>query len=168
MDKRIFNKYLQNLDDFASFEGLYKYYFKRIVFHLSRTYGMQVAEDSAQIFFSNLKTIAVRQDYIENPTSWIYKCCENVAKRLISKENKYEEIGENVACDSQFDERELYGELYGGIKSLDEVSQKIILMYYWEGYGLYEISDLLNINYNTVKQKHRRALKKMRQCLHKD
>lgn len=168
MDKWIFNKYLHDLENFSSYEALYKYYFKRIVFHLSRTYGLQIAEDAAQSFFSDLKFIAAKQSYVEFPTSWVYKCCENIAKRLISKENKYAEIGADVSCSSSYDERELYGDLYDEIKSLDDISRNIIMMYYWEGYGLYEVSKLLGINYNTVRQKHRRALKKIQKCFYKE
>lgn len=58
-------------------------------------------------------------------------------------------------------EIEVYGNLYDKIKKLDEESQKIIRMHYWEGYNFSEISKILCLKAVTVRQKHNRAIKKL-------
>ena len=59
-------------------------------------------------------------------------------------------------------EESMYGELDVYISQLDELTQKIIKMLYIDNYSALEISEILNVKYGTVRQKHARAIKKIK------
>ncbi len=59
----------------------------------------------------------------------------------------------------------MFGDLYFVIKKLDVTEQKITEMYYWEGYKLKEIAEILGLKYSSVKQKHKRLIKKIKNSL---
>lgn len=51
------------------------------------------------------------------------------------------------------------------VAGLDEASQKIIRMKYYEGLSTREIAESLNVPYETVKKRHTRSMKKLRKLL---
>lgn len=167
METKEFNQLLNAIRyDTRAVEKLYSFYYKRIVFFLSKTYGLQLAEDVAQEFFISLFDKSQNQEYIKSPTAWVYTCCQNIAKRKISFDSRYASLTENKDNATQpVIGEEQYGDLYGIIKQLDDISQKIIAMYYWQGYNLLEIADILDIKPATVRKKHTRVLKKLKNQL---
>lgn len=163
MEAQKFNRLIKNIDKVKAFDVLYDYFYRKIVFHLKYGYGESFAQEVAQDFFMQL----INKDkndlpYIEYPTSWVYKCCENLAKRKIVKEFSTSELSAELLLkyEQQY-EIEIYGDLYDNIKALDEDSQKIIRMHYWEGYNFEEISNIMDMRSGTIRQKHNRALKKI-------
>lgn len=56
-------------------------------------------------------------------------------------------------------------EVKSKFETLDEVTQKIYYLHFWEGYSFKEISEELNLNYNTVRVKAGRGYKKMKEKL---
>lgn len=167
MDSKEFNKLLKKISKSdRAFEKLYNFYFSRVVRYLSIKYNQMLAEDAVQEFFMKLNELAQRFEYIEQPTAWVYRCCENIAKNKLRQDKKYayiEVLDERIF--EQCYEVELYGELYDAIKKLDLSSQVVIKMHYSEGYSYLEMADILNENYNTIRQKHSRALKKLKNFL---
>lgn len=167
MDSKEFNKLLKKINKSDNaLEKIYKFYFSRVVRYLSVKYNKMLAEDAVQDFFIKLYDLAQRLEYIEHPTAWIYRCCENIAKNKLRQDKKYAYI--KVLDERIFEqcyELEIYGELYDAIKKLDISSQKVIKMHYSEGYSYLEMAHILNENYNTIRQKHRRALKKLKNLL---
>lgn len=164
MDKNKFNSLLQNYKtDQRAFTELYDYYFHRIVFHVTWKFGRDISEDVAQEFFMKLMRITLDEP-VENPTSWVYTVCDNLAKTVIKKQKPYDELtGEEFyEFSSDVGERET---IQNALKVLDETDEKIVLMYYWEGYSLKEIASILHLPYETVKKRHPRALKKMQKIL---
>lgn len=167
MDAKEFNKLLKKIcGDDNAFEIIYKFYFSRVVRYLSVKYNSVLAEDATQEFFINLKSLAERYEYIEQPTAWVYKCCENNAKNKVRQNKRYtyiEELDELVF--EQRYEEEIYGDLYEAIKRLDSSSQKLIRMHYFEGYSHLEIAQIMNENYSAIRKKHSRTLKKLKKLL---
>ena len=168
VDKKEFNIHLKKLKTSGeSIEELYKYYYKRIVLHIGCKFSEDIAEDVAQEFFNNLVNAKNEYEYVEFPTAWVYKCSENIAKRKLQKENIYAELTEEIACEEVADEDmkygdELYGDLTLAIKSLDKLTQEIIKMVYVQGYSKVEVAEILNIKESTIRQKHRRGIKKIK------
>lgn len=166
MDAREFNRLLKSIAiDKSSIEKLYMYYYPRIVLHLSNTYGKVLAEDAAQDFFIRLTYVAQKQNYINSPTSWIYTCADNIAKRKITYESRYTYLKNESAVKTEITNEEIFGELYEAVEKLDTVSQKILKLYYFEGYNQNEIADKLEIKQATIRQKHSRAIKKIKKYL---
>ncbi len=162
MEKRKFNIILKRIkNDDKAFEELYQYYARRIVFHLTPIYGRELAEDVSHEFFLKLISGKIEYKYIEKPTTWIYKCCDNIAKTRIRLDSKYEPLYDNIEYKEFYESIEVKIDL----DKLDQLSKKIILMYYWEGYNLEEISEILKINYATVRKRHSRAIGKLKKIL---
>lgn len=163
MEVRKFNRLLKSIRiSEKSLEELYNFYARRIVFVLSCTYGKELAEDVCHDFF--LKLISEENDYgyIEKPTSWVYICCENMAKTKIRLDSKYELSNEEAACkEFEFDNIEVKAAL----EKLDDISRQILELYYWYGYNLEEVSELLHIKYATVRKKSSRAKAKFKKLL---
>ena len=164
MDKIKFNFLLSTLrSNTKSLEIIYDYYYPRIVYHLAKKYGRQFAEDIAQDFFIYLLK-SEKYEYITNPTTWIYMNCDSMAKRKVGYDARYTSLSENDLVDHN--EADIIFQTYGDfaeiIDKLDDIEKRIVDMYYWEGYKLKEISDITGIKYNTVKQKHKRLLKKLK------
>lgn len=157
-----FNQLLVNIRcDKRAAETLYKYYYDRALNYLSVKYDLKLSEDSVQDFFLMILIKAEELNPVVYPTSWVYKCCENIAKNYIRKEKRLIELNENLTtakCHQDEDTIEILNEL----ERLDNCTRRLFLMHYIEGYSLMEIADLLNINYNTVKQLHRRGKIKLK------
>lgn len=150
-----------------SIEILYDYYFPKIVIHIGKKYGKPLAEDVAQDFFNWLLD-SDNLPKVTNPTSWVFLNCESIAKRKLQKDSRllYKEIvAEGSEENASLFKEEMFGDLYSAIKELNIDEQRIIEMYYWEGYQLKEIAEILGIQYSTVKQKHKRLLKKLKNIL---
>ena len=166
MTANTFNRLLHRIHkDSRAIEKIYLFYNSKIILHLSYSYGREIAEECAQEFFVKLIEIADRQAYINYPTTWVYKCCENIAKRKIQKEIITVEINDETDSRLAFIEREYFGDLYSELEKLDVQSRNILIMIYWEGYSQEEIARMLKLKPATVRKKHSRALKQLKKYL---
>lgn len=164
MEKSQFNKLLNAYKTSKdSFDELYRCFFHKIVYHISWKFSREIAEDVAQEFFLKLMRIEVDEP-VENPTSWVYTVCDNLARTYIKKNKSYDELTGNEFYEfiSDVDERE---EIKNAMSELESIDKKIITMFYFEGYALKEIAVILGQNYETVKKRHQRALKKLNKIL---
>lgn len=173
MNDILFNKLINRIQyDTKAFDKLYCFYYDRIVNLLQFTYGFSMAEEVAQDFFMKLIMGKIKFDYIKYPTSWVYKCCENLAKRKIYYDSRENEVLADEIIDydaiNLFEERENLIVLEEVLKVLDEDSQKIIILHYWWRYNLKEIAEILHLNFGTVRTRHRRALFKIKKSLIKE
>lgn len=159
-----FNYHLKKANNsYTSLKVIYNYYYGRIILFITQKYngGDYIAKDVAQEFFLyilNLKKIP----YINNPTAWVYKCCDHIASKILKTERTYDEIDENFIASDLYIEDTLYGDLDVYVKQLDEITQKIIKMIYVDGYKAREVSKFLDIKYGTIRQKHARGIKKIK------
>ena len=161
MDEKEFNKLSKNLHIAKNFNKLYKFYYPKIVNHIYfKFHNKSLGEDIAQDFFLKLLHNGVNS-YIEHPTAWVYTVCDNLAKDVLKKNDLPLESSALSSPDDTF-ENMLFGEYKNRIKELDAQSRDIILMHFYEGYRLKEIAEILQINYNTVRQKCSRGLKKLK------
>lgn len=91
---------------------------------------------------------------------------DSIAKRKIEKDKRYVELNERQAASGGNPlEQELYGELYSALEALDETEREILKLYYWLGYTFKEISKILGVTYEAVRQKHLRLKKKLKKYL---
>ena len=163
MDERLFNRCLKNIHNELYFKKLYDYYYRRIVLHINNKYHMgDLAEDVAQecfISLLNLKDIK----YIEHYTSWLYKICDNLALRKLNIENlEKQKIVVTEPPSIGVSKFELFGEFQRDIECLDSITQEIFYYHYVESYSFKEIADIIEISYDSVRQKHHRALEELR------
>lgn len=167
MESLRFNRLLKKAKyDQKTFDELYGFYYPRIVRRLQVKFGHAMAEDCAQEFFLAVIDTSKNFGFVNSPTSWVYKCCENIAKRKISTESKYMLCGESIASGptdgAPLANLENSDEVQKLLGAFDGDVQKIIYLVYWEGYNLKEVSEILHISYAAVRQKYARAMKKLK------
>lgn len=166
MDTKRFNDYIQKIPtDIKALIPIYEEYYTKIVVHISYKFNKKIAEDVAQDFFKDLMQIKENHDYIDYPTSWVYKCCDYIALKHLSCESGYVELKEEYLASNMFAATEINIDLIDEIMQLEELSQKILFHFYWEGYSQEEIAQMLKLRPATVRQKHHRAIKKLKKLL---
>jgi len=169
MNEDEFNKLLSLIKySEQALERIYDFYYPRIVLHISIKYNREIAEDIAQEFFLNLmKTHSF--NYIKNPTSWIYKSCENLAKRrfndevasdLIDDESSFPNLSDADNLVEEISNRDELNKIFSVID--DPITKQIFYLFYVEGYNLREVSEILGMKRSTVKQKHTRTIRKLK------
>lgn len=166
MEAREFNRLLKEIGwNKKAIEKIYHFYYAKAVKHFNLKYGREIAEDATQDFFLHLLKIGNKQDYINNPTGWIYTCIENIIKRKIQTESHYYVLQEVVATAGTVDsiENEIYTDQL--LKELKPLEQKIIYLIYWEGYSRKEVADILHLTAVNVRQICSRAIKKLKKLL---
>lgn len=164
MNEKQFNRLIGRVNEKDAYVTLYRFYFPKIVNHIKFEFGSkELGKDVAQEYFYRL--INKKTDrHIEFPTSWVYASCENIAKDFLADEMKFKAAYKPEGVSGQDEQylNLLFGEYRNAIESLDEETRKIIIMRFYEGYGLKEISEILKINYGAVRQKCSRGLKKLK------
>lgn len=160
-----FNWLLRRLcTDDDAFTEFYKFYYNRIVCRLKPVYGESFAEVVAQEFFKTcLSSPNKDYGYIKYPTQWVYKCCDNIAVRLVEKESRYVPVEYLPAADIDETERwKISDELMYLFDDVDELGKKIIALKFWGGYTHDEIAKLLNMSPAAVRQKYARTIRKLK------
>lgn len=97
--------------------------------------------------------------------TWFYRILVNESILLLKKSRRevlsWEEPEGGISfCEQEFEEAE---ELYREINQLEENTQKIIKLRFYEEMSLREISHITGLNVNTVKAKLYRGLKLLKQ-----
>lgn len=168
MTSREFNRHLNRITtDEKSLERIYDYYYGRIILHIESNFsrGENFASDVAQEFFLYLVN-GKPKPHVDFPTAWVYKCCNNIALKILKSQDVFAELNENALVETSVPlETSVYGEFETLIKDLDETTQKIIKLLYIDDYSLKEIAKILGLRYGTVRQKHSRAIKKLKNLL---
>ncbi len=162
MNSLEFNKCLKKLE--LHFEKVYRYYYPRIVIFISKKYngGKNIAHDVAQEFFMYLMKKEAQISYIRNPTSWVYKCCDNIALKMLKVDRSFVALQEEIVATNIDKPSHDFSEYEDMIYKLNSDEQEILNLIYLYGYNYKEIAVKLNIRYGTVRQKHSRAIKKIK------
>lgn len=161
-----FNSLLRKMNnDVKAFEQIYSEYYPVVVLHIKRCYGNLVAaEDIAQeLFFKLLNLTPV--DTIKYPTAWLFKLAENIAVDEIRKHTCEVPLKDLAPAPFNIDVLIQNADLNTYFLSLDETSQKILYMFYWEGYSFKEIAIELNLNYSSLRVKVFRAYSKLKNIM---
>lgn len=143
---------------------LVRFFFPKIVLHISLRFGNEhLGEDVAQDFFTKLLTLAI-SDEIKYPLAWVYRICDNIAKDYFKANGRYNESYRDIDSDALAtpETKLLFFEYIEQIKKFEPQTREIILMYLYDRYTLKEISDIMRLNYNTVRQKFSRGIKKLK------
>ena len=107
--------------------------------------------------------------YVQNPMAWVFACCDNIAKRMLIGESATLPllVSENYSVSEDLVETEILNDQAKRVFDAlgDDCTKKIFYLYYWEGYNLREIAQLLSLNISTIKQRHARGIKKVKNLL---
>ena len=100
-------------------------------------------------------------------STWIYTICRNTVIDYFRTSKPVVELNENIPSETEVDEsllnEETLEELAYAVEKLPPDLQNIIVLAYYERIPLIEITDIVHQSYRTVKLKHQKALKLLRE-----
>jgi RNA polymerase sigma-70 factor (ECF subfamily) len=126
-------------------------------------YNISDAEDVVQdVYVKLLKNKHIKFNDMEHLKAWLIKVTINQCldyKKSFFRKNVVP-IEEQII---PYEDEELF--VLEEIKKLSEEERNIIYLYYYEGYNIREISDLLNRKQNTINSKLTRARRKLKKII---
>ncbi|MFZ1719903.1 MAG: sigma-70 family RNA polymerase sigma factor [Candidatus Moraniibacteriota bacterium] len=165
--------------DTKAFLLLMKSYLKPIYrFAFQFTHEQASAEDIAQETFikvwKNLRRFDTRRPF----KTWIFTIAKNTAYDYLKKrktlpfssfendegENPLEAIDdENLLPSAILERKEITTMLTSALEKISPTNQTLLTLRYLEDFSLEEIAEILGEPYNTIKSRHLRALKRLKQ-----
>jgi RNA polymerase sigma-70 factor (ECF subfamily) len=181
-DQQLIEEFLNGSD--LSFEILVKKYLKPVynfIYHLMNDLG--VVDDLTQITFLKAWKNVRRFDLEKDFKVWLFAIAKNTVYDYWKKKktlpfalfenedgsNKLENVAEDkILPDEVLMRMEMSGELETKLKLLNEKYRLILFMRYSNDFSLNEIAEILNLPYNTIKSRHKRALDALKKSFDKD
>lgn len=168
-ERKLVEKSKKNKKDF---DALYKIYYPVIKAYIyKRVYNKEDVDDIvSKIFLKTLRGIDDFKWQGVNFSSWVFRIAKNSLidyYREYKKGQKVSSIEEKeIKSDENLDTLEynynLSNKLFEKIKKLDERTQKIVYMKFFEGYTNKSISQILDLTETNVSTLVYRALKKLK------
>ncbi|MPW25154.1 sigma-70 family RNA polymerase sigma factor [Alkalibaculum sp. M08DMB] len=127
-----------------------------------------VQETFIRIYF-NIKNFKLDKPF----KPWLYKILINECNRILRKGGKITYISDYIENNVELSEEdkhnfEEYEDLYVAIKNLDSINKTPIVLKYLGGFKEKEISQILNININTLKSRLLKGRQKLKKVLEKN
>ena len=152
-------------------EALYAAYRDKVLAYLSgRTDSREDADDLCHDVFEQVFHSLARYDAAKSSIStWIYQITRYTLIDYIRTKHPSEPLTEDISLMGDSEERIIQKEtlecLAAAIAALEQDERDIIVLRYYNGYSLTDISRLTGISYGMVKVKHKKALKKINEDL---
>lgn len=181
-DRELIERYKGGEPDI--FPLLMKMYLKPIyhfAFHF--THEEASAEDITQETFIKIWKNLDRFDLEKNFKTWVFAIAKNTAYDYLKKkkalpfssfendegENPIEAIDdENLLPDALLEKKEIAIMLTRALAHVSLNNRAILTLKYLEEFSLEEIAEILNEPYNTIKSRHGRALKSLKEAILKN
>lgn len=143
-------------------EEFYNAFYLTIKAHVKYRFGyLADPEDMAQDIFMKLYTMET-PSYVKAPAKWLGKFSDNFVIDQLRVSHPELELLESHPSDFDLEKTIMKFDLKNAISRLDQVSQKIIYLNYWERYSLKEVAVILKMSYGNVRQIACRAYKKLK------
>jgi len=157
------NKFLNN--DMSAFHEIYRENYQVLFSYAMRFYtDKSSAEDCLQTMFLNILNSREKLPKVRNVKAYLMKSLRN--QILNSKRTKFDNFP--LIADSEFDfknkglDESVYRQLKDLINKLSPRERELVYLKYFHGIKSTEISELLNIEYQTVRNILANAIGKMR------
>jgi len=154
-----------------SFDSLYSAYRDKVLAYLlGRTERREDAEELCQDVFAEVLRCLPQYDPAKASLStWIYQITRFTLIDYLRTRHPTEPLAEESPAAEDFTEnlikKETLERLAAALNQLPQEERDIIVLRYYKGQTLTEISRLTGIGYGMVKVKHRRALNTLRALL---
>lgn len=137
---------------------------------LARVRSRSDAEDLCSDVFEKIQTRLYSYDSEKASLStWIYSIAKNCVIDYYRKNRPHEELDENLASDDEVDDGvlqdETLTELAEALSRLPDQLKTIIVLRYYDGKPLTEISQMMGLSYGATKLRHNSALEMLRKEL---
>lgn len=151
-----------------SFDALYTAYREKVLAYLTgRTACREDAEDlCAEVFAEVIRCLPQYDATKASLSTWIYQITRFTLIDYLRTRHPSEPLGEDLAAADDLAEdflsRQTLEDLAAALNTLEQEERDIIVLRYYSGKTLTEISRLTGISYGMVKVKHKRALHSLR------
>lgn len=160
MDPQKFNKLLLKIkDDKRALIPIYKEYHSKIIIHIRCRYGARVsAEDVVQEVYASL--LAPKEhEFIDSPQQWLFAMADHKAIDFLRMQHGEIAYSDDLKTSPTCEIPTQNLALQFAFKQIDPLSQKILIMHFWEGYSHKEIAAMLQMTCGNVRLKVSRAYK---------
>jgi len=128
------------------------------------------AQDIFQDVFERFLKYGTKKEFdsLEHAKHWFVRVTINCHNAFLEKKKKLNEVEQDensldtIAVE---EERKVYFDLTEAVGELEEKYRLVIHLFYYEGYKIKELADLLNENENTIKTRLSRAKKVLKEKL---
>lgn len=127
---------------------------------LARTGNKDSSEDIFQEVFLKVCKKMPEFQSAEHEKAWLIRVTINCSKSWLNSfwNRKVDSIEENIPFETE-EEKEVWDK----VAALPEKYRIVLHLYYWEGYRIKEISQILKIKENTIKTRLARAKESLRE-----
>ena len=148
-------------------DALYREYRDKVLAYLkSRLESVEDANDLCHDVFLKVFRSLPRYDETKSSIStWIFRITRFTLIDHLRTKHPTHMLAEDIEAADDLEEaflkKETLTSLAAALAALEQDERDIIIMRYYNGYSLTDISGIIGISYGMVKVKHRKALKKI-------
>ena len=152
-------------------EELYTQYHDKVMgYLLNHVNNREEAEDiTSEVFLKACRNFANFDEKKASASTWIFTIMKNTLTDHFRKDRPSAELDEELKSDEDIEDtairNEELNELAAALKKLPEELRDIVVLRYYDGYSLTEISEIMHISYGMIKVKHRNALDSLHKLL---
>ena len=151
------------------FDSIYRQYRDKVYGYIIGHVG--ISEDAEDLTSEVFRKAMEHYDPERGPgiSSYIYTTTRNTVidyfrTRRVSSELT-EDISEEGSLEDKMINEDTLNRLADALHQIPERDRDIIVLHYYEGNTLQEISDMMSLPYSVIKRAHRSALKKLQSIL---
>lgn len=166
MDAQKFNRLIQKIKyDPQAIDSIYDEFHLKLKAHIQRRFGNLISSDDfmEDIFLKLLEMETPK--HIEYPAAWLFRLADNYIIDKLRIAHRDEELVETIADKFDLEQIVLDNEVKEAVSMLDELTQKIIYMHFWEGYSLKELEVELKLSYGNIRTRVSRGYKILKKYL---
>ena len=167
MDAQKFNRLIKKIKyDPKAIESIYAEFHLTLKVHIQRRFGNLISpEDFTQDIFLKLLEMDTPK-YIEYPTAWLNRLADNHIIDKLRGAHQDEKLLESTKSDKfDIEQAVIDNEVKEAMLNLDELTQKILYLHYWEGYSFKELEKELAVSYGSIRTRASRAYKTLKKYL---
>jgi RNA polymerase sigma-70 factor (ECF subfamily) len=152
-------------------EKLYEEYRDKVFGYIyNHTSHREDAEDlTNDVFLKAIKNLESFDETKSSVSTWLFTIMRNTLFDHFRRNRISEELDEGYMSDDDIEgaylRKESLNELAVALKKLPEDQRDIIILRYYDGFSLTEISEKLDISYGMIKVKHKSALESLKKSL---
>lgn len=168
--------------DPAALNGFFDHYFDRVYTHVTYLTGDPVlAEDLVQDVFIRLQQTIDRLDPERDPSGWVFTVATNTVRdhwrskqhRKSTQEIDIEKVADSSLADGQptpdqdLEHRQAETRVREALLTLAEIDREVLLLRTYGELETAEVARILNITPDAVRQRHSRAVGRLREAVKK-